>query len=107
MVPVKVEFLMWQGRDLGPEVVRPDGDTRARLETEVEEGATVGELFRQLAARYPAVKEMVFPGDRLSPYMVATLNSDGLSREELLERPVQPGDLVSVFPIIIGGQRAM
>ena len=103
MVPVKVEFMMWQGRELGPEFVRPDGDTRARLETEVEEGATVRELFRQLAARYPMVREKVFPGDQLSPYMVATLNGDGISREELMERRVQPGDLVSVFPIIIGG----
>lgn len=103
MVPVKVEFMMWLGRELGPEFVRPDGDTRARLETEVEEGATVRQLFRQLAARYPMVKEKVFPDDQLARYMVATLNSDGISREELMERWVKPGDLVTVFPIIIGG----
>lgn len=102
MVRVKAEFWMWLGKDLGPDFMSPT-DMRANLQTEVEEGATVQDLLDQIARRYPVVREKIFTDDRLSQYVVATLNYKGMNRVELLGTTLEDGDVVTVLPIYVGG----
>jgi len=58
MAKVKVEFWMWLGKDVGPEFVSPT-DTRAAVESEIEQGATLRQLFEGLSARYPVIAERI------------------------------------------------
>lgn len=102
MVKVRVEFWMWQGKELGPEFVSST-DARARLETDVAEGTTVRQLFEQLAERYPIIEAKVFSDHQLQKYMIATLNHEGMAREELMEKVLRDGDVIAAMPIYVGG----
>ena len=99
---VKTEFWMWLGKELGPDFESPT-DMRAALETDVENGTTVQQLFEEIAEKYPVVREKIYPDHQLGQYIVATLNYKGMNRAELLERVLQDGDVVTVLPIYVGG----
>ncbi len=102
MVRVRAEFWMWLGKELEKDFESPT-DVRANIAIEVEEGTTVRQFMDQLAERYPIIKEKVFPNHQLGKYVLATLNHLGFDREELYEKVIQEGDVVTVLPIYVGG----
>ena len=105
MVRVKAEFWMWMGKELGPEFESPS-DMRANIQLEVPEGTTVRQFLDGLAERYPVIREKVFPDHQLGQYVVATLNHLGMNRDELYERVLQDGDVITILPIYVGGSDA-
>ncbi|MHB1414014.1 MAG: MoaD/ThiS family protein [Chloroflexota bacterium] len=99
---VRVELMMWLGKELGPDWISPQ-DVRARMETDVAEGTTVRQLLDLLAQRYPAIQEKVFRDHDLAPYTIATLNQVGMDKAVLLDRPLCDGDALTILPIVVGG----
>lgn len=102
MAHVKTEFWMWLGKELGPDFESPT-DMRAALETDVDDGMTVRDLFERMAEKYQIIREKIYRDHQLDQYIVATLNYKGLNRDELLDHPLQNGDVVTVLPIYVGG----
>ena len=102
MVHVRVEFWMGLGADLGSDFRRLS-DMRALLETEVDGGTTVRQLFQELAKRYPVVGEKVLRGDSLRQYLVATVNHRAMGAGQLYRRVLEEGDVVTILPMYVGG----
>ena len=102
MARVTIQFLMWLGKELGPEWESPT-DVRATMTTSVPEGTTVRQFLADLAERYPPIREKVFSDQQLAPFVVATLNNQGLERNDLLGRSLRDGDVLTVLPIVVGG----
>ncbi len=102
MVRVCVELWTGLGADLGSDFQRLS-DMRALLETEVDDGTTVRQLFQELARRYPAFREKLLRGDCLRPYLVATVNHRAMGAEELDRRVLEEGDVVTILPMYVGG----
>lgn len=65
---------------------------RGRIEVEVAEGATVGDVWTALAARHPV----------LAPYRLHTLFAIGTDYVEP-DQLVRAGDEVACFPPVSGG----
>jgi molybdopterin converting factor small subunit len=99
---VRVEFLMWIGNDVGPDFVSPS-DSRAALECAIEDGTTLRQLFEGLAVKYPVIAERVFSDHYLKKNMVITVNRLAVNPNELYERAMADGDVVTLVPIYIGG----
>lgn len=99
---VRIQFLMWSGKDLGPEWQSPT-DVRANMEADVPEGTTVRQFLDSLAERYPIIREQVFPEHDLGRYIVAMLNDTGMGKDELLATALHDGDVLTVLPIVVGG----
>ena len=102
MVRVKVELWMWLAEQLGPDFVSPS-KMRSVLETEVEEGTTVRDLFENLAERYPPIREKVFRDHSFDQYVVLNLNDTSVSPCEVCDRTLQDGDKITVLPMYLGG----
>lgn len=66
------------------------------------EGATVGDLLRDLAGEYP---EMDLFEDDGGLRDVLTVVKDGkdITHQEGLDTPLEDGDTISVFPPVAGG----
>jgi molybdopterin converting factor small subunit len=102
MVRVTVELWLWFGKELGDDFESPS-DMRSVLETAVEAGTSVRELFEKLAEEYGHVRDRVFTGPGFAPHVVATLNERVINASELLDRVLEEGDKVTVLPIYAGG----
>ena len=64
-------------------------------DTEVEDCTTVGNLLRILSERF---------GHELRPEaLIVLVNGRHIAHTGFLETPLEPGDLVSIFPVIGGG----
>jgi MoaD family protein len=70
-------------------------ETANRKEAEVADCATVGNLLVSLSERF---------GRDFSPEaLIILVNGRHIAHTGFLETPLEPGDLVSIFPIIGGG----
>ncbi len=102
MAKVRVEFLMWLGKDVGPDFVSPS-NSRATLECVLEEGTTLRQLFEGLAEKYSVIRERIFSDHQLKHNMVLTVNGKAVRHSELYGRVMEDGDVVSLLPIYRGG----
>ena len=102
MVRVKVELWMWLGKELGEDFESPSS-MRSVLETAVEDGTTVGELFDDLADRYGPIRDKVFSNHSFVPYVVVTMNERIIRTDRLCDRVLEDGDRIRVLPIYVGG----
>ena len=68
------------------------------------EGATVGELFDGLVARYPSLKgQLVTETGDLHKFVNVYRNDDDIRYLDSLDTKVADGDIVSVIPAVAGG----
>lgn len=68
------------------------------------EGESVGELLRDLAARFPATRgTLLDEGSRLQPHLVVILNDRVLERGTEMGAPLRAGDRVRLFTAASGG----
>ena len=102
MVRVKVELWLWLGKELGGDFESPS-TMRSVLESAVEEGTTVRELFEDLAERYGPVRDKVFSDHGFAPHVIATMNERVISVRELYDRVLEEGDRITVLPMYAGG----
>ena len=70
--------------------------------TEVQaEGGTVGELLQDLDRQFPGIRfRMVNEQDRIREHIKIFVNQE---TAEVLEHPLQPGDVVRIIGAISGG----
>jgi sulfur-carrier protein len=84
-----------------PTVLRPQADGRS---TVAAEGATIGEVLKDLVARYPGIAGQLLDGDGgLHRFVNVYVNDDDVRYLSLLDTPVAPGDQVSILPAVAGG----
>ena len=67
------------------------------------EGQTVGEVLRDLTARYPTLTSHLFDGDELQRYVNIYLNDQDIQYLQRLATPVGASDTVIILPAMAGG----
>jgi molybdopterin synthase sulfur carrier subunit len=84
-----------------PPVLRPRTDGQAEVSVE---GATVGEVLRALAERYPQTRDQLFsPEGDLNRYVNVYLNDEDVRVLDGLETGASESDTVVVLPAMAGG----
>jgi len=69
-----------------------------------EEGATVGEVFEKLIARYPGLAENLVSDDgKLHKFVNVYRNDDDIRYLDQLDTKVTDGDVISILPAVAGG----
>jgi molybdopterin converting factor small subunit len=68
------------------------------------EGATIGELFDGLVARYPNLRgQLITEEGELHRFVNVYRNDDDIRYLGRLETPVSESDVVSIIPAVAGG----
>ena len=68
------------------------------------DGATVGEVFRDLIGRYPGLGESLVGDDgALHKFVNVYRNDDDIRYLDALETKVADGDVISILPAVAGG----
>jgi molybdopterin synthase sulfur carrier subunit len=64
---------------------------------------TVGDVLNAVVEKYPEIRDKIFEGKKLVPFIKVLLN--GLAVEVLngLDTPVKTGDALAIFPPVGGG----
>ncbi len=100
MVRVRLEVLpglidACGGKGVGPIV----------FDKETEEGATVGDVIRKLAAEHQAFGDIILDTktDKPSGHVAIVLNDRLLEALKGLDTNIKDGDIIRLFPVIAGG----
>lgn len=84
-----------------PTILRPHADGARRLEVV---GATVGEVFRQIAASHPKLGRQLFTPDGSLPVFVNVfLDDEDIRYLGGLDTPVVEGSEITILPAVAGG----
>jgi molybdopterin synthase sulfur carrier subunit len=84
-----------------PTVLRAQTDGQASIPAE---GATVGEVFDGLVARYPGIKGNLISDDGgLHKFVNVYVNDDDIRFLDKLDTKVASGDTISILPAVAGG----
>lgn len=71
-------------------------------ELELEAG-TVKESLEMLCNKFPGLKNMIFKGENIHPYMNVFLNGRNISELNGLGTALNPDDEIAIFPPVSGG----
>jgi sulfur-carrier protein len=63
----------------------------------------VRSLLKALGERHPALANRVFEGDQLSSTLIVLVNGRSIDYLNGIETPLQPDDIIDVFPVEGGG----
>ena len=84
-----------------PTVLRSQAEGKSTVSVE---GATIGDVLRDLVARYPGISGQVLNEDgTLHRFVNVYVNDDDVRYLSLLDTPVKSGDEVSILPAVAGG----
>ena len=84
-----------------PTLLRPHTDGAASV---AAEGATIGEVFAELADRYPGLRGQLTDGSgALHKFVNVYVNDDDIRYLDRLDTKVSEGDVVSILPAVAGG----
>ena len=68
------------------------------------EGATVGEVFADLTARFPGMADNLVDDDgKLHKFVNVYRNDDDIRYLDSLDTKVADGDVISILPAVAGG----
>lgn len=81
------------------------GSGRLHLEERLAPGATVVDLVRHLAQRYPTFGHEVFRREELSGHVAVLLNNRWLRPTHKLDTALETGDTVTLLPAFSGGEK--
>jgi sulfur-carrier protein len=82
-------------------VLRPQTDGEAEVSVD---GATVGEVLKGLAERYPATRDQLFsPDGELNRYVNVYLNDEDVRVLDWLETSASESDTLVILPAMAGG----
>ncbi len=106
---VQVELWMSMGKELGGDFQSPS-EMVSRIGMNVEEGATLKEIFERLAERYPPIAEKIYDSKKgdFYPNLTVLITSGGrvqsfLDIPEVDGKILQEGDQIKVLPLYAGG----
>jgi len=84
-----------------PTLMRSNADNQASVAVD---GATVGEVFAALTARYPGlVGQLVDESGGLHRFVNVYCNDDDIRYLDQLDTKVSDGDVISILPAVAGG----
>ena len=84
-----------------PTLLRPHAGGASAVDAE---GATVGEVFSELASRYPGLGEQLVDADgSLHKFVNVYCNDDDIRYLDQLDTKVADGDTISILPAVAGG----
>ena len=84
-----------------PTLLRPHADGAASVSAS---GATVGDVFADLTARYPGLADqLVDESGNLHKFVNVYRNDDDVRYLDQLDTKVTDGDVVSILPAVAGG----
>ena len=84
-----------------PTVLRTHADGQASVSSD---GATVGEVFADLVARYPSMRgNLLDDAGGLHKFVNVYKNDDDIRYLEQLDTKVDAGDVLSILPAVAGG----
>ena len=84
-----------------PTLLRPHAGGAASVSAA---GATVGEVFADLTARYPGLADQLVDGSgSIHKFVNVYRNDDDVRYLDQLETKVTDGDVVSILPAVAGG----
>lgn len=83
-----------------PPVLRSGTGGASKIQTD---GATVGEVLQNLAAKYPTVKDQLFRDGELQRFVNVYLNDQDVQYLEKMDTKVDPGDTLIILPAMAGG----
>ena len=84
-----------------PTLLRPHADGAASVSAT---GATVGEVFADLAVRYPGLSDQLIDGSgSIHKFVNVYRNDDDVRYLDQLDTKVADGDVVSILPAVAGG----
>ncbi len=83
-----------------PAPLRPYAGNQSRI---VVEGATVGAALDDLTDQYPALKQHLFDGRELRPFVNIYLHKEDVRYLQGNATPVQPKDALLIVPSVAGG----
>ena len=84
-----------------PTLLRPLADGASSVSSD---GATIGEVFTDLAARYPGLADQLLDGTGAQHKFVNVyVNDDDIRYLEQLDTKLATGDVVSILPAVAGG----
>ncbi len=100
MARIRLEILVGLSEALGGMGLDP-----VVFDRETEEGTTVGDVIRKLAAEHQAFGEAVFDikTDKLSEQVAVVLNDRLLEALKGLDTNIKDGDIIRFFPVVAGG----
>ena len=67
------------------------------------EGGTVGELLRDLDAKYPGFEQQIMQDGHLHRFVNIYLNDEDIRYLDQLNTRVKDGDSISILPALAGG----
>jgi len=84
-----------------PTLLRPHADGASSVAVE---GATVGEVFGEITARYPGlVGQLTDDQGGLHKFVNVYCNDDDIRYLDQLDTKVTDGDVISILPAVAGG----
>ena len=84
-----------------PTLLRTHADGASTVSAD---GATVGEVFKELIARYPGLADNLVADDgSLHKFVNVYRNDDDIRYLEQLDTPVSDGDEIAILPAVAGG----
>ena len=85
-----------------PTILRKHTDGAAAVEAD---GATVGEVLKDLESRYPGVTRTILTegGDGFHRFVNVYVNGEDVRYAGSLAAPVADGDTISILPAVAGG----
>ena len=84
-----------------PTPLRPFTDKKESVEVN---GATVGELLKDLTTRYEGLRKHLYADDgRLRNFVNVYLNDEDIRYLQKEQTPVAAGDTISIIPSVAGG----
>ena len=84
-----------------PTVLRTHADGQAVLSSD---GATVGEVFADIVARYPSMRgNLLDESGGLHKFVNVYKNDDDIRYLDQLDTKVETGDVLSIIPAVAGG----
>src|SRR5689334_1962577 len=87
-----------------PTPLRPFTD---KLDTVEVDGATVGELLKNLTTKYAGLKQHLYANDgKLRSFVNIYVNDDDIRYLQKEQTPLKAGDTVSIIPSVAGGAPA-
>ncbi|MGP3970252.1 MoaD/ThiS family protein [Streptomyces sp. 6N223] len=70
-------------------------------------GETLAELFQDLDARHPGLKERLVEGDQLRRFVNVYLNDEDVRFLDGITTKLSDGDSVTILPAVAGGSGGM
>jgi MoaD family protein len=84
-----------------PTLLRSYADGAASVDAE---GATVGDVFTELTARFPGLADQLIDGQGgLHKFVNVYRNDDDIRYLDQLDTKVADGDTISILPAVAGG----